>query len=65
MSAHLASAPEELEQIVNELAWRDCSKMVAPFDAGALLWLTQFTKTEDRHWLEKGTEPVAPSCIPS
>jgi hypothetical protein len=30
------------------------------FEKGALLWLTQFTKTEDTHWLKKGTEPIAP-----
>ena len=30
------------------------------FDAGYLLWLTQYTKTEDTHWASKGTEPIAP-----
>lgn len=45
-----------LQQIKNNESWELCSKRVANWDAGPLLWLTQFTKTEDSHALAKGTE---------
>ena len=32
-----------------------CAEDVASWDAGALLWLTKHTRTEDTHWLAKGT----------
>ena len=53
----LAIAIEEDEQ--DEL-WEDMKQEVASFDKGCLLWLTEFTQTEDNHWKAKGTEPVAP-----
>jgi hypothetical protein len=40
--------------------WAKCAERVASFEAGPLLWLTQYTATEDLHWLQKGTPPVAP-----
>ena len=40
--------------------WELCAQHVASFDAGPLLWLTKYTKTEDTHWLTKGTPAVAP-----
>jgi hypothetical protein len=40
--------------------WNKCSERVASLDAGPMLWLTQYTATEDLHWLQKGTPPVAP-----
>jgi len=44
----------------HDAAWRKMGEVVASFDAGCLLWLTQYTATEDKHWLAKGTLPVAP-----
>src|ERR1019366_9253095 len=49
-----------LEAEDNEATWERCGQKVASFDAGCLLWLTQCTKTEDTHWLSKGTPNVAP-----
>jgi hypothetical protein len=43
----------------NDAIWELCARRVAAFDAGPLLWLTQYTKTEDTHWLSKGTPNVA------
>lgn len=40
--------------------WAKCAERVSSFEAGPLLWLTQYTATEDLHWLQKGTPPVAP-----
>lgn len=40
--------------------WTKCEERVASFERGPLLWLTQYTATEDLHWLQKGTPPVAP-----
>ena len=40
--------------------WERCGKQTASFEEGPLLWLTQYTKTEDNHWMHKGTQPVAP-----
>lgn len=40
--------------------WALCGERVASFERGPLLWLTKYTRTEDQHWLAKGTEPVAP-----
>ena len=40
--------------------WKLCGQRVASLDAGPLLWLTKYTATEDLHWLQKGTPPVAP-----
>src|ERR1035438_8893648 len=49
-----------LEAEDNEATWERCSQKVASFDAGPLLWLTQYTKTEDTHWMSKGTASTAP-----
>ncbi len=43
----------------NEI-WDLCGEKKASLDAGPLLWLTQYTKTEDTHWVSKGTQPIAP-----
>lgn len=40
--------------------WKRCAMRDSSFDSGPLLWLTQFTMTEDQHWLAKGTQPTAP-----
>ena len=39
---------------------RDCAIEEANWQTGPLLWLTKYTKTEDTHWLAKGTEFRAP-----
>jgi hypothetical protein len=39
--------------------WSACGQQSASFEAGPLLWLTQHTFTEDAHWLQKRTEPIA------
>ena len=46
---------QELDSI-----WDLCGQPVASFEAGPLLWLTNYTCTEDTHWLKKKTQPVAP-----
>jgi hypothetical protein len=51
---------EILEQEANEELWQRMGKREASFTSGPLLWLTQFTQTEDQHWMAKGTEAVAP-----
>jgi hypothetical protein len=43
-----------------ELLWNKMSERVASWDAGPLLWLTHYTKTEDTHWLTKNTAFLAP-----
>src|SRR4051812_9501389 len=49
------------EEKKHQQDWDLCADMSEiSFEKGALLWLTQFTKTEDTHWLKKGTEPNAP-----
>ena len=40
--------------------WEKICRTVASFDAGPLYWFTAHTKTEDQHWLSKGTSPVSP-----
>jgi hypothetical protein len=49
-----------LEQEEHRHVWERIAKPVASWDAGPLLWLTKHTKTEDTHWLAKGTEFHAP-----
>lgn len=49
-----------LEQEENDHLWQLMGSRVAGFDAGLLLWLTKYTQTEDKHWMAKGTQPVAP-----
>jgi hypothetical protein len=53
-------AAQLLQQIARNEAWELCSRKLATWDAGPLLWLTQHTKTEDSHALEKGTEFACP-----
>lgn len=48
------------QELSRRQIWAKCSERVASFEAGPLLWLTQYTATEDLHWLQKGTPPVAP-----
>lgn len=43
----------------NEDLWVKIGERVAGFEAGLLLWLTKYTMTEDKHWMAKGTQPVA------
>lgn len=59
--------PEEQEQAISlieslthQAEWDAMGETVASFDVGPLLWLTKYTATEDKHWLAKGTKPVAP-----
>lgn len=59
--------PDKREQLASALlqakrnqVWDACGQNVASFDAGPLHWLTQFTATEDLHWMAKGTQPLAP-----
>jgi len=40
--------------------WELMGVRVASWDAGPLLWLTKYTKTEDTHWLTKNTAFLAP-----
>lgn len=63
--AHLAPAEQlELAQILeqeeNRHLWDRIEERESDWDRGPLLWLTSYTKTEDTHWLAKGTEFRAP-----
>jgi hypothetical protein len=49
------------QELYRLLAWKCIGEPVASWNRGPLLWLTQHTKTEDQHWMAKGTAPVAPS----
>ena len=55
---------QELAQILeideNRHLWKRMGEKSAKWDRGPLLWLTQFTKSEDTHWMAKGTEFKAP-----
>lgn len=62
---HLAIDEQEefallLETQVNESAWKKMGQRKSSWKTGPLLWLTQYTMTEDNHWLAKGTEFKAP-----
>lgn len=48
----------DLQEVEAGLAmqWDMMGQKVASLNAGPLLWTTQYTKTEDSHWLAKGTE---------
>jgi len=46
-------------QDVRDKIWERCGQNIASFEAGPLLWLTEYTYTEDTHWLKKGTNPIA------
>jgi hypothetical protein len=48
------------QELARRTIWAQCAQKVASFEAGPLLWLTKHTATEDLHWLQKGTDPVAP-----
>lgn len=48
------------QELAQREIWAKCAQKVASFEAGPLLWLTRYTATEDLHWLQKGTPPVAP-----
>lgn len=48
------------QEIARRKIWAKCAERVSSFDAGPMLWLTTHTATEDLHWLQKGTPPVAP-----
>jgi hypothetical protein len=37
-----------------------CAIAEAGWEVGPLLWLTKHTRTEDTHWLAKGTDFCAP-----
>lgn len=63
--AHLAPAEQQelaqiLEQEENRHLWERMGRREASFDSGPLLWLTSYTKTEDWHWMAKGTEFQSP-----
>lgn len=49
-----------LERRAQYETWNLIAKPVANWDAGPLLWLTEYTRTEDHHALAKGTEFLAP-----
>ncbi len=49
-----------LEQELNRTTWDRIAKSVASWDEGPLLWATQYTMSEDSHWLAKGTEFRSP-----
>ena len=49
-----------LEAKEHDAQWELMRRREPSFDAGCLFWLTKFTKTEDNHYLFKGTPPVAP-----
>jgi hypothetical protein len=50
-----AELAEILEVDQNRHLWEQMEKRESGFDRGPLLWLTQYTNTEDTHWLDKGT----------
>ena len=47
------------EKKSHDKIWDLCGQQVASLSRGPLLWLTEYTYTEDTHWLKKGTLPVA------
>ena len=49
-----------IQGIRNKKTWDLICKRESSFSAGPLLWLTEYTRTEDEHWLTKNTSPVAP-----
>lgn len=53
-------SPEKQELARQMIALDLMSRPVASFDSGPLYWLTKFTKTEDEHWFEKGTQFISP-----
>jgi hypothetical protein len=48
----------ELEE--QDEIWAKIGERVSDWERGPLLWLTSFTKTEDTHWMAKGTEFLSP-----
>jgi hypothetical protein len=40
--------------------WALCAKPRISWKCGPMLWLTNYTQTEDTHWFDKGTPPFAP-----
>lgn len=40
--------------------WAKITDRVSAWDRGPLLWLSAYTKTEDTHWMDKGTEFLSP-----
>lgn len=63
--AHLSNEEQaELELILqieeNRYLWDKIGEKVANWEKGPLLWLTSHTKTEDTHWMDKGTEFQSP-----
>ena len=49
-----------LEQQEQEDAWNAIQERVSDWERGPLLWLSSYTKTEDTHWMAKGTEFLSP-----
>lgn len=49
-----------LELQEQDEAWAKIGERVSGFECGPLLWLTAYTKSEDTHWMAKGTEFRAP-----
>lgn len=58
--ALLLEIQKRRDQQAHDRIWELCGKDVASWEAGPLLWLTRYTKTEDTHWRQKGTPPKAP-----
>ena len=54
------AADNKIRSREHDEVWRNIGQLVASFDAGCMLWLTKHTATEDKHWMAKGTPPVAP-----
>jgi hypothetical protein len=48
------------QELMQREIWARCAEPTASFEEGPLLWLTAHTATEDLHWLQKGTDSVAP-----
>ena len=48
----------ELEE--QDATWAKIGERVSDWERGPLLWLSQWTKTEDTHWQSKGTEFLSP-----
>lgn len=58
--SQIARFKAQAEKDSQNKIWQKIEQYKASFDEGCLLWLTQYTATEDNHWMAKGTPPVAP-----
>jgi hypothetical protein len=51
--------PEERKQAFELIEWNLCSRTTASFEQGPLLWLTEYTKTENPKYVEQGASSAS------